>query len=63
MRHTLEKTAEQLRDAGKKARLIYAFNGVGKTPPDEDDKRILGFLFRHVTETCGYSPLEEQQND
>lgn len=31
--------------------------------PDEDDKRVLGFLFRHVTETYGYSPLEEQQND
>ncbi|WP_299603428.1 AAA family ATPase [uncultured Tateyamaria sp.] len=31
--------------------------------PDEDDKRVLGFLFRHVTENYGYRPLEEQPND
>ena len=31
--------------------------------PDEGDKHVLGFLFRHVTETCGYSPLEEREND
>jgi len=31
MSRTLEEIAAQLRDANKKAQLIYAFNGTGKT--------------------------------
>ena len=31
MSATLTEIAEQLKDAGKKVQLIYAFNGTGKT--------------------------------
>lgn len=31
--------------------------------PVDDDKRVLGFLVRHVVDTYGYRPLEEAQND
>lgn len=31
--------------------------------PVDDDKRVLGFLVRHVVETYGYRPLEDAPND
>jgi len=31
--------------------------------PVDDDKRVLGFLVRHVVDTYGYRPLEEVPND
>lgn len=41
MSHTLTEIAEQLRDANKKAQLIYAFNGTGKTRLSRAFKQLI----------------------
>lgn len=40
-----------------------AHSGEEVAEPVEDDKRVLGFVVRHVIETYGYNSLEEEQND
>lgn len=60
MGKTLTEIAQQLKDAGKKVQLIYAFNGTGKTrlsrefkhliapKPDEDDVKLSGLADKRI---------------
>jgi len=60
MGKTLTEIAQQLKDAGKKVQLIYAFNGTGKTrlsrefkhliapKPDEDDVKLSGLAEKRI---------------
>jgi AAA domain len=60
MGKSLTEIAQQLKDAGKKVQLIYAFNGTGKTrlsrefkhliapKPDEDDVKLSGLAEKRI---------------
>lgn len=55
MDEPLKPIAEQLRDANKKAQLIYAFNGVGKTRLSRTFKKLVAPKDKDDGE---YEPLE-----
>ena len=65
MGNTLQEIAKQLKDAGKKVQLIYAFNGVGKTRLSCEFKNLIASKdednaeAEHVTKYLYYNAFTE----